>query len=109
MAYVGLLVRSPELVNNASFIVIFPVTFLANTFVSTSYMPDALATFANWNPVSAVAQAARERFGNLGEDAVVPDVWALQHPELYTLLWVALIVGVFAPLSISRYQKKASR
>jgi ABC transporter DrrB family efflux protein len=109
MAYVALVVRTPEVVNNASFMVIFPVTFLANTFVSTSYMPDALATFANWNPVSAVAQAARERFGNLGEGAVVPDVWALQHPELYVLIWVAVIIGVFAPLSINRYQRTASR
>ena len=109
MAFVALVVRTPEVVNNASFIVIFPVTFIANTFVSTSYMPSALATFANWNPVSAVAQVARERFGNLGPDAVVPDVWSLQHPELYSLIWVALIVGVFAPLSIRRYQRTASR
>ena len=33
MAYVGLLVPSPEVVNNASFMVIFPLTFIANTFV----------------------------------------------------------------------------
>jgi ABC-type multidrug transport system permease subunit len=109
MAYVALIVRTPEVVNNASFIVIFPLTFIANTFVSTSYMPDALATFANWNPVSAVAQAARERFGNLGPDAVVPDVWSLQHPELYTLLWVVLILGVFVPVSIRQYHRTASR
>jgi len=109
MAYVALIVRTPEVVNNASFIVIFPVTFIANTFVSTSQMPDALATFANWNPVSAVAQAARERFGNLGPDAVVPDVWSLQHPELYTLLWVVLILAVFVPVSIRQYHRTASR
>src|SRR3546814_4446916 len=33
MAYVGLIVPSPEVVNNASFMVIFPLTFVANTFV----------------------------------------------------------------------------
>ena len=33
MAYVGLLVPSVEVVNNASFMVIFPLTFIANTFV----------------------------------------------------------------------------
>ena len=109
MAYVGLLVRTPEVVNNASFMVIFPVTFIANTFVSTSHLPGPLATFANWNPISAVTQAARERFGNLGPDAVVPDVWALQHPVLYTLIWVVAIVAVFAPLSIRQYQRAASR
>ena len=33
MACVGLLVPSPEVFNNASFIAIFPSTFVANTFV----------------------------------------------------------------------------
>src|SRR3546814_14521247 len=33
MAYVGLIVPSPEVVNNASFMVIFPPTFVAHTFV----------------------------------------------------------------------------
>jgi ABC-2 type transport system permease protein len=33
MAYVGLLVPSVEVINNASFMVIFPLTFIANTFV----------------------------------------------------------------------------
>jgi ABC-2 type transport system permease protein len=109
MAFVALIVRTPEIVNNASFMVIFPVTFIANTFVSTSQMPGGLATFANWNPVSSVTQVARERFGNLAPDARVPDVWAIQHAELYTLIWVVVIVAVFAPLSIARYQRTASR
>ena len=38
-----------------------------------------------------------------------PDVWSLQHPVLYTLLWVVAIVAVFAPLSIRQYQRAASR
>jgi ABC-type multidrug transport system fused ATPase/permease subunit len=33
MAWVGMLVPSPEVVNNAAFIAIFPLTFVANTFV----------------------------------------------------------------------------
>ena len=33
MAYVGLIVPSVEVVNNASFIVIFPLTFVSNAFV----------------------------------------------------------------------------
>ena len=109
MAYVGLLVRTPEVVNNASFIVIFPVTFIANTFVSTSNLPGPLATFAEWNPVSTVAQAARERFGNVGPGTAVPDAWSLQHPALYTLMWVVLILAIFVPLSIRQYQRAASR
>jgi ABC transporter DrrB family efflux protein len=109
MALVALLVRSPEVVNNASFIVIFPVTFIANTFVSVGSLPGPLATVAQWNPVSAVAQAARERFGNLGPGAVTPDVWSLQHPITYALLWIVVMLAVFVPLSVWQYRRAASR
>jgi ABC-2 type transport system permease protein len=109
MASVGLLVRAPEVVNNASFIVIFPLTFIANTFVSISNLPGPLATFANWNPVSSVTQAARELFGNTDPTASTPDVWSLQHPVIYTLIWVVIILVAFVPLSIRLYQRAASR
>ena len=64
MAQVGLMVRTPEVVQNASFIVIFPITFVANTFVPLETFPPVLQTFAEWNPVSSVVQAARNLFGN---------------------------------------------
>jgi ABC-2 type transport system permease protein len=109
MAYVGLLVPTPEVVNNAAFIVIFPLTFIANTFVPSSGLPGPLRVVAEWNPVSAVTQAARELFGNVGAGVPVPDVWSLQHPVLYTLLWVALILAVFVPLAVRQYKRAASR
>ena len=43
---------------------IFPLTFIANTFVPSQNLPDGLRTIAEWNPVSSVALAAREAFGN---------------------------------------------
>jgi ABC-2 type transport system permease protein len=39
-------------VNNASFIVIFPLTFIANSFVPTDNFPTPLKVFADWNPIS---------------------------------------------------------
>jgi ABC-2 type transport system permease protein len=109
MAMVGLLVRTPEVVNNASFIVIFPLTFVANTFVPLESFPPVLRTFAEWNPVSAVVQAARNLFGNVPEGMPPPDVWSLQNPSLYTLIWTAIILAVFVPLSVRMYQRTASR
>ena len=109
MAFVGLLVRTPEIVNNAAFIVIFPATFIANTFVPSSTLPGPLAAFANWNPVSAVTQAAREQFGNTSAKLPPPDNWAMQHPVSYTLIWVVLILAFFIPLSVRQYRRAASR
>jgi ABC-2 type transport system permease protein len=109
MAMVGLTVRTPEVVNNASFIVIFPLTFVANTFVPLEGLPPVLRTFAEWNPVSAVVQAARELFGNTSPAIPVPDAWPLQHPVVYTVLWTAIILVVFVPLSVRTYLRTASR
>jgi ABC-2 type transport system permease protein len=108
-ACVGLLVPSPEVVNNASFIVIFPITFIANTFVLSDRLPGPLRVIAEWNPVSAVTQASRELFGNLPAGTPEPTAWSLQHPVVYTLIWVAILLGVFVPLAIRLYKRAASR
>src|SRR5688572_547448 len=39
MAWVGLKVRSVEVVNNATFMFVFPMTFIANTFVPSQNLP----------------------------------------------------------------------
>lgn len=109
MTYVGLVVPTPEVVNNASFMVIFPVTFLANTFVPSQNLPGVLRAFAEWNPVSAVTQAARDLFGNTAPEAAPGGPWSLQHPVLYTLLWVGIILAVFVPLCVRRYQQAAQK
>jgi ABC transporter DrrB family efflux protein len=109
MAFVGLLVPTPEVVNNASFMVIFPVTFVANTFVPSESLPAVLQAFADWNPVSSVTQASRELFGNVNPAAPPPEAWSLQNPVLYTLLWVVLILAVFVPLSVRQYKRAGTR
>jgi len=111
MACVGLLVPSPEVVNNASFVVIFPLTFVANTFVPLETLPGPLRAFAEWNPVSAVTQAARNLFGNPDPNPNAPDPsgWALQHPELYTLIWAAAVLLIFVPLANALYRRSTSR
>lgn len=109
MAWIGMLVPSPEVVNNASFIVIFPLTFVANTFVPLETLPGPLRTFAEWNPVSAVTQAARELFGNIPAGTPEPTAWPLQNPVLYTLIWSAAIFVIFFPIANAQYRLSTSR
>jgi ABC-2 type transport system permease protein len=109
MAWVGLLVPSPEVVNNASFMIIFPLTFIANTFVPTNNFPAPLKAVANWNPVSSVTQASRDLFGNTRPGAPVPHYWSLEHPVIYTLIWVVILLAIFVPLSVLQYKRAASR
>lgn len=107
MAYVGLLVPSVEVINNASFIVIMPLTFVSNAFVPVESFPPGLRTFVEWNPVSALTQAVRELFGNTNPAIPVSDAWPLQNPVAYTLIWVVIILVVFVPVSVRRYKRAA--
>ncbi|MFV1971625.1 MAG: ABC transporter permease, partial [Acidimicrobiia bacterium] len=91
MAYVGLMVPSVEVINNVSFMVIFPLTFISNAFVPAENLPTPLRIFAEWNPVSAVTQSSREFFGNIPFGTPEPAAWPLQNAALYTIIWVAII------------------
>jgi ABC-2 type transport system permease protein len=108
MAYVGLLVPSVDVVNNASFVVIFPLTFMSNAFVPLEDFDGVLKTIVEWNPVSTLTQASRELFGNtIGPPQ--SDAWSMQHPVVYTLLWSALFVAVFVPLSVRQFRLSTSK
>ena len=58
MIWVGVLLGSvvgtPEGVTGLGFVALFPLTFLASTFVPVNTMPPALQTVAEWNPVSTL-------------------------------------------------------
>ena len=109
MALVGLSVPGPEVVQTASFIVIFPLTFIANTFVPLETLPRLLRVFAEYNPVSSVTQASRDLFGNSTGVASTSHAWPIQHPVVYSLLWSLTILAVFIPLSARQYARAASR
>lgn len=109
MACIGLLVPTPEVVNNASFIVLFPMTFIANTFVPSESLPAGLRTFAEWNPISAITQATRELFGNIPRGAADPSSWPMRNSIVYTLIWTVGLIAVFAPLATRLYQRSGGR
>ena len=104
--YVGSLMRTVEAVQGFMFTVMFPLTFLANTFAPTQDMPDWLRFLAEWNPVSSLTQAARELWGN-GPPAPADAALPLHHPVLFTIGWAVLITGVMAPLSIRAFKRRS--
>jgi ABC-type polysaccharide/polyol phosphate export permease len=77
--------------------------------VPTNGFPSVLRAAANWNPVSTVTQAARQLFGNTSSKFPPPDDWSMQHPIIYTLIWIVAIVAIFIPLSVRLYKRAASR
>lgn len=109
MAFIGMSVRSPEVINNVSFLILFPLTFISNAFVPSDTLPTPLRVFAEWNPVSALVQAARELFGNVPPGIPVGDTWTAQNPIATVLMGMAVMLAIFVPLSIRKFQSISSR
>ena len=108
-AVIGLSVRSVEVAQTAGLIWLFPLTFLSNAFVPLETMPSWLQPVAAWNPISAVAAAVRELFGNVPPNYQAPDYWPLQNPVLASVLWCLVLLAIFVPLGVARYRRAASR
>ncbi|MEV6619108.1 ABC transporter permease [Streptomyces sp. NPDC051051] len=99
---IGLSVRAPEAAATGNFLWLFPLTFLSNAFVAPSTLPTALRWAAEWNPLSATVQAARQLFGNPGLTGT--GAWPAQHPVLVSLVWSVLIAAVCRTLAVRRYR-----
>lgn len=100
--WLGLSVRTVESANQVGFTVIFPLTFLSNVFVPPQTLPSWLRPVAEWNPVSALTASIRDLWGN--PNPFSTGGFPAEHPILLTLIWIAVIVAVFAPLGIRRYR-----
>ena len=92
----GLLLRTPNAVMSIGFVILFPVTFMSNIFVEPATMPGWLHSFADANPISHLATATR---GLMQGTATTGEV-------LWVLAAAAVLVAVFAPLTVRLYRGK---
>ena len=106
-ATIGLSMPNPETASTAGLAWLFPLTFLSNAFVPISSMPAWLQTFAAFNPVSTLVLATRELFGN--PTGIQPDYWPLQNPVIYTVLACAVLITIFATLSVRKFGRTTSK
>ena len=83
-------------------ILIWPIGFLSNAFVSTESMPAWLGAISQWNPLSATAAAVRELFGN--PTGVTGGILST-HAVLLAALIPLAITAVFLPLSARAYRR----
>lgn len=100
--YLGLVSGNPDTVALIVFPTVFPLTALSNIFVAPELMPRWLGVVSEWNPLSATVAAARDLFGNPGLGG---DSWAAENPILLATAWPVLLIAVFAPLAVRRYQR----
>jgi ABC-2 type transport system permease protein len=101
----GSLVTTPEGVQGIAFGLLFPITFIASTFVPSETMPAALRAVAEWNPITTLSDAVRLAFGNPNTPASAGDPWSIAHPTAYTVIWIVGIIAVCAPLAVRAYRR----
>ena len=103
--FVGLSASDARVVQNVSFIITFPLTFLSNAFAPTTGMPRALQYFAEWNPVSTMVAGCRDLFGLENQFGATRGSFPSENPLLTSFLYMIIIMAIFIPLSVRKYKR----
>jgi ABC transporter DrrB family efflux protein len=104
---IGTVARSPDVVTGIAFMVVFPLTFVASTFVPLAGLPAGLRDFAEYNPVSIFAAAVRTLFGNPTATPAHAG-WLLAHPVLGAVLWCVVLLAVAVPVTLRVYRRRTT-
>jgi ABC-2 type transport system permease protein len=92
----GMVLRTPQAVLSVSMMVLFPLTFATNIFVDPDTMPSWMKSIVEANPISHLTTAVR---GFMAGDVDSGEV-------LYVLVASALLVTIFAPLTVRLFQRE---
>lgn len=92
----GVLAKSPVVVQTLSVVIVFPLTFGSSVLVPVRTFPAWLRAWANVSPMTAIA--------DLGRGLMVGG--ALARPALQTLIWGVGVLVIFAPLSVWAYRRR---
>jgi oleandomycin transport system permease protein len=95
--YVGMIARAPGAVQGIMFLLVLPLSFGSNTFVPTATLPGWLQAFVKVNPISHLVSAVR---GLMTGGPIAGHVG-------WTLVWMAGLLVVFAPLAVRAYRRRA--
>ena len=105
---IGLSVREERVAQNATFIAVFPLTFLSNAFAPTTGMPKPLQYVAEWNPVSTMVAGCRELFGLKNEFGATAGSFPSENPLTMSLIYMAIIMIIFVPMSVKKYKNASN-
>lgn len=94
---VALLMRTEQAAMGVSMFIMMPLTFVSNIFVPTETMPGPVRAFAEVNPVSTVVACIRELMDG------VYDIGSMTM----VLVYCAVLVAVFGPISMLIYNRKS--
>ena len=97
---VGMIVRSSDAMQGIGFAIVFPLSFLAGTFVPISGMKAVPRAIGQWDPLSALVAAVRQ----VAQGLPAHGSWQLEHPVPAMIGWCVLIIAVCVPLALKRFK-----
>ncbi|WP_318211384.1 MULTISPECIES: ABC transporter permease [unclassified Streptomyces] len=92
----GLTLKTAQAVQGMAMLVLMPLQFGSSIFAPPTSMPGWLKAFTDYNPLSNLADAARNLING---GPVAHSVWM-------TLGWAAVITVITAPLAVTKFRKK---
>ncbi|MEU0686775.1 ABC transporter permease [Streptomyces uncialis] len=92
----GVMMKNAQAIQGMAMLVLMPLQFGSSIFAPTESMPDWLQTFTGYNPLSSLADAARNLING----------GPLAHDVLMVLLWSGAITAVMAPVAIHKYRTR---
>lgn len=95
----GMVMRSPDAVQGLGFGILFPLAFLAGTFVPIEGMAAVPRAVAHWDPISALVAAVRQ----VSQGTESSGSWQLEHPVVAMVGWCVLLIVVCVPLALRRF------
>ncbi len=96
----GMIIRSSDGMQGLGFAIVFPLSFLAGTFVPISGMQTVPRVIGEWDPLSALVAAVRQ----VCQGTRSHGSWQLEHPVLAMIGWCVLITAVCVPLALRRFR-----
>jgi ABC-2 type transport system permease protein len=96
----GMLVRSSDAMQGVGFAVVFPLAFLAGTFVPIEGMKTVPRVIGEWDPLSALVAAIR----HVCQGTSAHGSWQLEHPVPAMIGWCLLITAICVPLALRRFR-----
>ena len=99
-----MLVRNSDAMQGIGFAIVFPLSFLAGTFVPIGGMRDVPRVIGEWDPLSALVAAVR----NICQGTTAHGSWQLEHPVPAMIGWCVLIIAVCVPLALRRFRSTSA-
>ena len=82
------------------FALVFPLSFLAGTFVPIEGMKTIPRAIGEWDPISAFVAAIRQ----VTQGTESHGSWQLEHPVPAMIAWCLVIIAVCVPLALRRFR-----